>query len=388
MAIRKIISRSITDGAVVATDVAALSIDSTKLASNAVTNAKIASNAISSDKLDTNIQFGFKNRIINGDMRIDQRNAGASVTPNNTYTLDRWNGAASQTSKFTVQRNSGSITPPVGYTNYLGVISSSAYTLGTSDFFAVTQSIEGYNIADFGWGTSGAKAVTLSAWVRSSLTGTFGGVFRGSGRYYPFNYSIPVANTWTQISITVPGDTSGTWATDNTSGVGIWFSLGAGSTYSGTAGSWSGGNYTSATGSVSVVGTSGATFYLTGVQLEVGSSATPFDTRAYGAELALCQRYFQQVSFVLQTSRSHGYDLSNYRDQKISLLPVVMRSSGTVVITSSATFNDGGTPSPNGATVAAAADTRTIYATLNYTSQPAGGTVHNFNYAANISSEL
>jgi len=242
-----------------------------------------------------------KNRIINGAMVIDQRNAGASVTPtDNQYLLDRWSAGASAASKYTVQQNAGSVTPPVGFSNYLGVTSSSAYSISNSDYFYVVQKIEGYNFADLGWGTANAKTVTLSFQVYSSLTGTFGGAFRNSAanRSYPFSYSISVANTWTTISVTVAGDTTGTWV-GATNGIGVYvdFGLGVGSTYSATAGTWATGNYVSATGETSVVGTSGATFYITGVQLEVGSSATGYEYRQYGQELALCQRYFETNFF-------------------------------------------------------------------------------------------
>jgi hypothetical protein len=240
--------------------------------------------------------FGFKNRIINGQMTFDQRNAGASVTPaDGAYTLDRFIYNATQSSKVTIQQNAGSVTPPVGFTNYLGVTSSSAYSVGSGDFFTVGQRIEGFNTADLGWGTANAKTVTLSFQVYSSLTGTFGGAITNSGltRNYPFTYSIPVANTWTSISVTIAGDTTGTWVgATNGTGMRLYIGLGVGSTYAGTAGAWTGtANILGATGAVNVVSTNGATFYITGVQLEVGSTATSFDYRPYGTELALCQRY-------------------------------------------------------------------------------------------------
>ena len=241
--------------------------------------------------------YGFKNRIINGAMVIDQRNAGASVTVTAVnFSVDRFFGYASVTSKFTVQQNAGAVTPPVGFIKYLGATSSAATSLGAADFYLLTHRIEGFNIADLAWGTASAATVTLSFQVRSSLTGTFGGsLSNGSAnRSYPFTYSIPVANTWTTISVTVAGDTSGTWATDNSNGMSINFGLGVGTTYSGTAGSWSGAPYFSATGATSVVGTNGATFYITGVQLEKGATATSFDYRPYGTELVLCQRYYQK----------------------------------------------------------------------------------------------
>ncbi len=255
-------------------------------------------NAVSlAQQASTGVSPGFRNRIINGGMTIDQRNAGASVTANNAYTLDRWIAYNSAASKYTVQQNAGSVTPPAGFTNYLGITSSSAYSVGAGDYFFMGQLIEGFNVADLGWGTANAKTVTLSFWVRSSLTGTFGGTIQSasSTRSYPYTYTISSANTWEYKTVTIAGDTSGTWLTNNGVGIGVYFSYGVGSTYSGTAGSWSGSNFFSATGAVSVVGTNGATFYITGVQLEVGSSATSFDYRPYGTEFQLCQRYTQLI---------------------------------------------------------------------------------------------
>ena len=250
--------------------------------------------------------FGFKNRIINGGMTIDQRNAGASVTQSTTatYVLDRFFIYGSVASKFTAQQNGGSVTPPAGYINYLGITSSSAYTVGASDEFWLAQRIEGLNIADLAWGTANAKTVTLSFQIYSSLTGTFGGVLKNSAgnRSYPFTYTISSANTWTSISITVAGDTTGTWLTTNGIGISVIFGLGVGSTGSGTAGAWAAANYNSATGATSVVGTSGATFYITGVQLEVGSQATSFDFRSYPTEFGMCCRYYQVQNTKLYSS--------------------------------------------------------------------------------------
>ena len=239
--------------------------------------------------------YGFKNRIINGAMMIDQRNAGASVTVTTStgYTLDRWQIAVSQSSKLTCQQNAGSVTPPNGFSNYLGITSSSAYSVNSGDYFLINQFIEGLNTADLNWGTANAAAVTLSFWVRSSLTGTFAGCLDndGNARSYPFSYTINSANTWEQKSITIAGDTSGTWLKTNGKGIGVRFSLGVGSTYTTTAGAWASGAYFNATGATNLVSTNGATFYITGVQLEKGSTATSFDYRPYGTELALCQRY-------------------------------------------------------------------------------------------------
>ena len=278
---------------------------------------------------------GFKNRIINGGMVIDQRNAGASVTPNNTYTLDRWAAYQSVASKYSLQQNAGAVTPPVGFSNYLGITSLSAYSILTSDYYMLRQQIEGLNIADLAWGTASAVAVTLSFKVYSSLTGTFGGSLANNAqnRNYPFTYSIPVANTWTTISVTIAGDTTGTWLTTNGCGLQLNFGLGVGATYSGTAGSWNTGNYFSATGATSVVGTSGATFYITGVQLEKGSTATSFDYRPYSTELALCQRYYENSNGAggLQSNANDGLAATNVNSFGAYAFKVAKRAVPTMV---------------------------------------------------------
>jgi hypothetical protein len=249
----------------------------------------------------------FKNRIINGAMQIDQRNNGASVTQSNSvliFPVDRTFIFGSVTSRFTAQRNAGSVTPPVGFVNYLGATVASAYSVTASDFFFLEHRIEGFNTADLNWGTANAQTVTLSFWVRSSITGTNSGVLQNADftRTYPFTYTVASANTWEYKTITIVGDTTGTWNTTNSTGIGIRFNLGTGSNESKTAGAWASGGGVAATGSVSIVGTSGATFYITGVQLEKGSTATSFDYRPYGTELVLCQRYFEAVPTVVNAS--------------------------------------------------------------------------------------
>jgi hypothetical protein len=274
-----------------------------------------------------------KNRIINGSMVIDQRNAGASVTQSTSalYTLDRWQIYGVVASKFTVQQSS---TAPTGFVNSSLITSSSSYTVGAGEFFVFQQSVEGYNIADLGWGTANAKTVTLSFQVRSSLTGTFGGAITNSSvdRSYPFTFTISSANTWTPISITIVGDTSGTWLTTNGVGLTVRFSMGSGSTYSGTAGSWASAFYTSATGATSVVGTNGATFYITGVQLEVGSSATGFEYVNYQTSIANCQRYYTQFGLEQASSSLSQLGVAYQATTAVFpyILPVKMRSQPTV----------------------------------------------------------
>jgi hypothetical protein len=310
-----------------------------------------------------------RNRIINGDMRIDQRNAGASVTPGDgVYTLDRWRAGASQSSKFSVQR---SATAPVGFTNSLLITSLSAYTVTTNDNFEIFQFIEGFNVADFGWGTANAATITISFWVRSSLTGTFGGAINNSAfnRSYPFSYTISTANTWEQKSVTIAGDTSGTWLTDNSAGLLLCIGLGAGTGRSGTAGSWSSSTFYNATGAVSVVGTNGATFYITGVQLEAGSVATPFERRSYGQELALCQRYFQVFGGAVNNFGIQGYTTAGNNVSYGYSWIVTMRSAPTVTMPTMSNTNTSGVgannPNAHGVLFAATATATGAVASLN-----------------------
>ena len=291
---------------------------------------------------------GFKNKIINGHMMIDQRNAGASVTitTNAQYSLDRWKSYMTQASKFSVRQmensntaasNYESSSAPTGFTNSIKVTSASAYSVLTGDYFTIGQNIEGYNIADLDWGKATAKTVTLSFWVKSSLIGTFGAALgnNAGSRGYPFSYTINVANTWEYKTVTITGDTTGTWETGFYNGIVLYISLGTGATYSGTAGAWTGSFLTSSTGATSIVGTSGATFYLSGVQLEKGSTASSFEFRSYQKELMLCQRYC--VSWQNNSDIAALGTGSAYTSSAINLyaqLPVTMRTlpSATVVL--------------------------------------------------------
>ena len=241
------------------------------------------------------------NRIINGDMRVDARNNGASGTASG-YTIDRWLFSPTIVGKGTWGRGLNSIPGPVGFPYYLGFQSSSAYTPLAADQFTFYQAIEADMISDFAWGATGAQSVTLSFWVRSNLTGTFGGAVTNyaSTRSYPFTYSIPTAGAWTKIAVTIPGDTAGTWVMSGNAGsIYLGFDLGSGATYRGPAGAWASANYAGATGSVNVVATNAATFYLTGVKLEIGGVATPFNRQSLAKSTADCARYYLVIPQVL-----------------------------------------------------------------------------------------
>ena len=273
----------------------------------------------------------FKNRIINGAMVIDQRNAGASVAfTSAAYTLDRWVGAVTTAAGSTIQRSTTSTT---GFSN------SSLITVGTGASPAagavnrIYQVIEGFNIADLAWGTASAATVTLSFQVRSSVTGTFSGALYGAStiQSYPFTYTISTANTFEQKTVTIAGPTTGTWDSTNGTGVYVNFDLGSGTTFKGTANAWATGTFIGVTGATNLCATTGATFYITGVQFEKGSTATSFDYRPHGTELALCQRYYMTVGVATYAGRGGSTTSASFNMPT----PVTMRSAPTITGTTS-----------------------------------------------------
>ena len=273
------------------------------------------------------------NRIINGAMTIDQRNAGAAVTAGSTYPVDRFTITNTTDGTFSAQQD---LSAPDGFTNSLKFTITGADTsVTTTQYLSVRQKIEGFNISDFNLGTASAKTFTVSFWVRSSLTGVFGGSATNSAanRAYPFTYTISVADTWEQKTVTIAGDTTGTWLTTNGTGLQLFFSLGAGPIRSGTAGVWNSNNNTSATGATSVVGTSGATFYITGVQLEAGSSGSSFAHENYSDTLRKCQRYFQVYGGQAGAPNFQGYGVGDMNS--VYPFPTEMRAVPTAATSGS-----------------------------------------------------
>jgi hypothetical protein len=284
------------------------------------------------------------NRVINGDMRIDQRNNGASGTATG-YTVDRWVYNASQTGKGTWQRGGVGATSPAGQAGFLYQLlftSSSAYASIATDNFSFLQKIEADMVSDFAWGTAGAQTITLSFWANSSLTGTFSGsICNDTGaRVYPFTFSLPNASTWTKIIVTIPGDTAGTWVmSGNAIGMFVRFDLGCGANSRGPANAWTGaGNYIGVTGSQSVVATNGATFSLTGVKLEIGSVATPFNRQSLAKSLVDCQRYYQYNAYFALGSYGGGTQTVYHT----MTLPVTMRAAPTATYSGIAYNNSSG----------------------------------------------
>jgi hypothetical protein len=272
--------------------------------------------------------IGHRNRIINGAMVIDQRNAGAAVTTSGTFPVDRFVINQNNDGAFSAQQVSEA---PSGFSYSTKITTTTAdASLATTQNLTYITRIEGFNTADFAFGTAAAATVTLSFWVRSSLTGTFGGSLLNSAqdRSYPFSYTINLANTWEYKTVTIPGDTTGTWLTTNGIGIRLNFGLGAGPDRSGTAGAWNSNLNLSVTGAVSVIGTLNATWQITGVQLERGSTASSFEYRSYGTELALCQRYYVHYSSATNAVSyfATGFGYTTGASISVFQFPVPMRT--------------------------------------------------------------
>jgi len=298
----------------------------------------------------------FRNRIINGAMVIDQRNAGASVVfgTGSLFPVDRFKTYNTVGSGSTVQR---STTAPAGFYNSLLFTVGTGASPSAADECIFFQPIEGFNVLDLGFGTAAASSVTISFQVRSSVTGTYALRLRNQAgnRSYVATYTISAANTWEQKTITIAGDTSGTWAKDNTIGILLTFDLGSGSNYNTTAGAWQAGDFTRTSGCVNFIATSGATFYITGVQLEAGTTASPFEYRQYGTELQLCQRYLP--AFVSSSTNStlpfNGAGANTVAQSGVFKFDVQARVPPTGVTVSSASHFTSSRPS-TGNTVATA----------------------------------
>lgn len=288
---------------------------STTLAGNSDT--KVPSQKAVRTYVDSKVgETPFRNRIINGDFLVNQRRGGDAITlTSSAYNADRWFHAVSQSSKASSQTIVGS--SAVGSRNYLRMKTVSAVTLGSGDDFGIMQSIEGNNVYDFNFGTAAASQITLSFWVRASQTGTYSVSFRNDGgdRSYVTTYTISTANTWEYKTITVNGDTSGTWKNDTSTGLKVYFDFGSGSTFTtASPNTWLAGNFVKSTGTTSLITTLNATLDLALVQLEKGGAATSFEYLHVADSIARCGRYYQKL---LADSRGYAPGVGHYTGSAI-----------------------------------------------------------------------
>ena len=292
-----------------------------------------------------------RNLIINGDFSVDQRNSGSEVNPavNGTFSLDRWKNTCNSAGKYKIQQVSDS---PDGFYKSLKVTSLSALSVGSGEFQHIDHNIEGLNMNHLNFGSSAAKTITLSFFVKASITGTFPVAFRNNAynRTNVNTYTISSANTWEKKTITITGDTSGTWLQTNGKGMRIAFALAGGSDYDvSSLSTWIGSNDFTHSSCTDLLATNGATLQLAGVQLEVGSVATDFEHRSFGQELALCMRYYETHNS-LATAKSTDGSITSYwstvtsNDSNTLVIPtgiiykVPKRASPTVTI-----YNPGNT---------------------------------------------
>jgi hypothetical protein len=284
---------------------------------------------------------GFRNRIINGDGNIDQRNSGSTTVPGvgAVNFIDRWKMNVFGSGRLTIGQNYGGVTAPDGFVSYIGMKTTTTSTPAANDYNFLTQMIEGSNLIDLQFGTANAKSITISFWAYSSLTGTFGGSIRNSSanRSYPFTYTISSSNTWEKKTVVIPGDTTGTWSTSHLGGLEIIFVISNGTSWQATPFAWVGANATGPSGSlVNLIGTLNATLYLTGIQVEIGSVATPYERRNYGHEFALCQRYYQ-----ITEVRTGGYHTTGGELRGSGYLGAAMRPIASPIVTVLATDESG-----------------------------------------------
>ena len=284
----------------------------------------------------------FRNRIINGDARVDQRNsAGTPVTTSGTYAMDRFQLAFNLASGSVSLSQSAMPAALSGFQKCIKVVGTNAVSgAAAGTYVQVVQNIEGNNISDLAFGTASAQFCTMSFWVYGSAAGATYSISLRNGtnnRTFVHMYTITVANTWQQVSFVVPGDTTGAWAVDNTTGLSVQFTFGCGGTYyTTTANAWQTGTFMSTNSTSSL---NSATIYITGVQFEKGTFATPFEFRPLAIELQLCQRYFHQLGGVQNSLIGSGFVRTTTLFLFYYNLPVQMRTAVAPTLAGSGTLS-------------------------------------------------
>ena len=298
------------------------------------------------------ISAGRKNMIINGDLRIWQRSTSATINTsvNMTHrTADRWNNYHSTDGVVTESQSTDVPAESGFYYSLKHTVATADTSISASQYHCHKYDIEGYDVAHLMWGTSQAKPITVSFWAKSSVTGDYGFCIRpglNNNRFYVDTLVISQANTWKKYSFTIPGCTDGTWGKINNAGMQIQISHSMGTEYqTSTLKQWITTLDVSPTTQVNWMSTVGNTWYITGLQVEVGKNATEFEHRSYGEELALCQRYYFILTNYVWTYALLG-NSGSYNRATI-WHPVEMRVSPTVSFSVSTGGNAQGTQGGN-----------------------------------------
>jgi hypothetical protein len=295
-----------------------------------ITTNSIADDAITVPKVTDQILTN-RNLIINGAMQVTQRGTSFANPSDDTYSLDRMHIFNSNDGATTITQDT-TVPSGEGFTQSIKFDCTTLDgTIAAGQYLTFNQRIEGYNNAVLGYGASGAKSITVSFYAKSNLTGTFCYSVRNGAinRAYIKEFSLTSANTWERISFTIPGETSGTWLTTNGIGSIHQISLSMGSTYHGTANQWNSSNVVATSNQVNFLSSTDNEFFLTGWQVELGDTATPFEHRSFGDELARCQRYHQKIDLYT----SNGGVANSWYYQNVNFL-TEMRAAPTLPKTS------------------------------------------------------
>ena len=280
-----------------------------------------------------------RSMLINGAFQIWQRGTSAiTVSGDDDFTADRFKGWANGGGTFTVEQSTDVPNNEFEFSAKLTNTATDSSVAAGDDYRWATD-IEGYNVSPLAYGSSDAKKATLSFWVKSSLAGTYCGAFYSTtaSRHYIYEYTISSADTWEYKTITIDGDTTGSWNRTNGNGLRIYWGFGSGSDVQGTADAWAAGEKWETTNQAAWIGSASATFFITGIKLEVGQTATPFEHRSYGDELARCQRYYYRIQEGVVYQRFGIASCQNSNNSNATIhLPVSMKTQPSLHTTGTA----------------------------------------------------
>jgi len=287
-------SEDITDDQITTDTIAVGAVNAQEIGANAVDTSEIAANAVTPVQMADSAYLANRNMIINGAMLIAQRGTAAIDPTTNGFAVDRWKAYTTTGSGHTFQQVSDS---PDGFEHSIKITIGTGASPSASNMNVIYQSIEGYNVSHLDFGTSAALSIVASFWVKSSITGNYGCSIHNSAldRSYVGQYTVSVADTWEKKSVTFTGDTTGTWLKTTGVGMHINFDFGSGTDFEVALDTWVPGNDKRVSGQAILVATSSATIQFSGAQLEVGTTATPFERKTFDQELIACQRYCQKL---------------------------------------------------------------------------------------------